>query len=73
MVDHWEARQPGYTRTLKVLKSIDSRLLKNLTVGADGHEAMNVSNVPRTVLVCGADMLESMIKPGVWDQELLEV
>lgn len=65
MVDSWEVeREDGYTRTLYVLESIDQRLKPIFA-----HDGVVV---PRTVLVCGGDVLESMAVPGVWDQSLLE-
>lgn len=67
MTDPWEVSQDGYTRTLYVLESIDRRLKEAFRVD-EGH----MVEIPRTVLVCGGDVIESMAKPDVWDQELLE-
>ena len=76
MVDEWEAAQAGYTRTLHVLDSIDARLraAEGGTEGRaeGGKEARLGRGTPRTVLVCGADVLESMGNPESWDQGLLE-
>lgn len=67
MTDPWEVSQDGYTRTLYVLESIDRRLKQAFR--ADEGQMVEI---PRTVLVCGGDVVESMAKPDVWDQELLE-
>jgi len=64
MVDTWESKQKEYKRTLFVLESIDRRIEKQFS---------ELEAMPRTVLVCGGDLLESMNKPDVWDQVLLEV
>ena len=79
MVDGWEAAQVGYTRTLHVLDSIDARL-RAAEGGADEDGGVrpltpstpSTPSTPRTVLVCGADVLESMGNPELWDQVLLE-
>eukprot|EP00889_Picochlorum_renovo_P004532 jgi/Picre1/31562/NNA_006914.t1 len=67
MTDPWEVSQDGYTRTLYVLESVDRRL--KVAFRADEGQ---IVEIPRTVLVCGGDVVESMAKPDVWDQELLE-
>lgn len=67
MVDTWESKQKEYKRTLFVLESIDRRIERQFSA-RDKMEEM-----PRTVLVCGGDMLESMNRPDIWDQDLLEV
>lgn len=68
MVDDWEAGRAGYTRTLRVLDSVDARVR-----GAMNNNSNDDGVVPaRSVLVCGADVLASMGTPGVWDQALLE-
>ena len=68
MVDDWEAGRAGYTRTLRVLDSVDARVR-----GAMNNNNNDDGVVPaRSVLVCGADVLASMGTPGVWDQALLE-
>jgi nicotinamide mononucleotide adenylyltransferase len=71
MVDSWEVERDGYTRTLYVLEAIDQRL-KPIFAGENKNNNNNDVVVPRTVLVCGGDVLESMAVPGVWDQSLLE-
>ena len=77
MVDSWEAAQAGYTRTLHVLDSVDARLRdaekrSEVEGGTEEGDECDRAGMPRTVLVCGADVLESMAKPDVWDQVLLE-
>lgn len=67
MVDTWESKQKEYKRTQYVLQSIDRRIERQFSARSEELEAM-----PRTVLVCGGDLLESMNRPDVWDQDLLE-
>ena len=55
MVDAWEAGQPGYVRTLAVMRGLKQRL----AVQGCGDDV-------RVVLVCGADLLASFVRPGVW-------
>lgn len=66
MVDSWESKQKEYKRTLFVLESIDRRIERQFSASDQMQE------MPRTVLVCGGDMLESMNRPDIWDQDLLE-
>jgi nicotinic acid mononucleotide adenylyltransferase len=74
MVDSWEAEQPGYCRTLRVLQHVEAAL----RAAAGGAGAQEVEGgggggaVPRVVLVCGADVVQSMRDPSVWPPELLE-
>ena len=81
MVDDWEAGREGYTRTLRVLDSVDARVRDEMgvvhealggEVGTTRVDAPPHPLVPRSVLVCGADVLASMAEPGVWDQGLLD-
>ncbi len=78
MVDGWEAAQAGYTRTLHVLDSIDARLqaaegrIEDAEERSETASARVNSSSPRTVLVCGADVLESMGNSELWDQVFLE-
>lgn len=57
MVDPWEAKQSSYQRTLVVLKRVESSLRASRLV--------NVESL-RVMLLCGADLLESFVNPGVW-------
>lgn len=56
-VDNWEGKQEGYSTTVKVLRHVDEEVKKR---------QKNPQDV-RVILVCGADLLESFNKPGLWD------
>ena len=75
MVDQWEVEQNQYTRTLYVLEHIQHQLAKLFgdpdSPGTKGCPP-GVS-APRTMLVCGADVVESMGDASVWKQDLLQV
>ena len=60
MVDAWEAEQPAYVRTLAVLRRVREAL-----------RLRNAGDDVRVVLVCGADLLSSFGRPGVWIPEHL--
>ncbi|KAL0484831.1 nicotinamide mononucleotide adenylyltransferase [Acrasis kona] len=60
-VDDWEIKQPEYSRTRQVLAHFVESVGKTL----------NRSDVD-IFLLCGADLLESFIKPGVWRPEDVE-
>jgi len=62
-VDTWESSQPVYQTTIVVLDHLHFCLNKNLK---QGEEPIQVK------LLCGADLLESMNKPGVWAPEDIE-
>ena len=85
MVDAWEIEQQQYTRTLHVLDHIETRLKQlftsTLEVSSPGKVETSVSNLskdcppslkPITMLVCGADVVESMGDASIWKQDLLE-
>jgi len=88
MVDPWEVEQKDYTRTLYALQSIRQRLermykeseMVESSRGASTTSPPIVSKkgsipataTPRVVLVCGADVVESMADPAIWRQDLLE-
>lgn len=57
MVDSWEAKQNSYQRTLSVLARID------MVVNFNNYAA---DEKVRVMLLCGTDLLESMVTPGVW-------
>ena len=59
-IDDWEVSQNEYSRTLFVLKHFESELQNQF--GEDGKRV-------RVILLCGADLLESFVKPGVWIPE----
>ena len=81
MVDPWEVEQKEYTRTLFVLQHVHRRLkeLFESNGGAAGAAEPSAPPggcppvAPRVVLVCGADVVESMTDPTIWRQDLLEV
>ncbi|GAQ77772.1 Nicotinate/nicotinamide mononucleotide adenyltransferase [Klebsormidium nitens] len=65
MVDPWEALQADFQRSIKVLKRIQQ-----------GVNAARPEGMPpvRLMLVCGADLLESFSRPGVWiEAQLREI
>ena len=88
MADPWEVKQKQYTRTLHVLEAVERRLKdalglkqsgeeKELTgtktdAGSDKGGLLQMAETPRTMLVCGADVLQSMLNPSIWRQDLLE-
>jgi len=55
-VHEWEAQQPEYVRTVFVLDKIQAELFQK---DPDVH----------VYLLCGADLVESFAKPGVWSEE----
>ncbi|WOL09996.1 hypothetical protein Cni_G18750 [Canna indica] len=57
MVDPWEAKQSSYQRTLTVLSRIQGSLCHG---GSIKKESLKV------LLLCGSDLLESFVIPGVW-------
>eukprot|EP01018_Ginkgo_biloba_P036572 Gb_24605 [translate_table: standard] len=57
MVDPWEAKQSNYQRTLTVLGRVELSLRASGLVSAESL---------RVMLLCGADLLESFVIPGVW-------
>lgn len=67
MCDPWEAAQPGYQRTLQVLDHFRQFLQDPETVPDLGERRVKI------MLLCGADMLASMVMPGVWIEEQLRV
>jgi nicotinamide mononucleotide adenylyltransferase len=60
MVDPWEATQSSYQRTLTVLSRVEA---------AVNSRTFAAEEKVRVMLLCGADLLESMTKPGVWIPE----
>ncbi|KDD77093.1 hypothetical protein H632_c21p1 [Helicosporidium sp. ATCC 50920] len=83
MVDGWEAAQPTYTRSLFVLQRMQRQLAEiwagglparsNTIVAAGSTVDAGSRNLtpPRTILVCGGDVLHSMTDPRAWKQDLL--
>jgi len=80
MVDPWEVEQRDYTRTLFVLQRVRRKLdqLFNQQPGHHGGTTLGAApqgcppKAPKVVLVCGADVVESMADPSIWRQDLLE-
>lgn len=62
MVDPWEALQPTYQRTLKVLARVRDAL----------QDVSANSGSIRVMLLCGADLLESFTVPGIWIPDQVE-
>lgn len=77
MVDAWEAAQPHYTRTLVELQRVQAELGRAFSAEERGGGGVLATSggpppSPRAVLVCGADVLESMADPSLWRQDLLD-
>jgi len=60
MVDAWESQQKQYQTTIIVLDHINYCLNAHLPEGEEPYQVR---------LVCGADLLDSFNKPGVWAPE----
>ncbi|KAL8150691.1 hypothetical protein V2J09_020499 [Rumex salicifolius] len=65
MVDPWEANQSTYQRTLTVLSRVKSSL-------AHGEGLQYLEGSFQVMLVCGSDLLESFVVPGVWIPEQMQ-
>ena len=64
----WEASQPELTRTLRVLQSYQAELDAHLAgVGDAPHKFAKY----RAMLVCGEDLLMSILTPGAWREDLV--
>jgi len=77
-LDPWEAQQPVYMRTLEVMDHVRERITQGdwsgLSPPISESEASSLGRVDkssRVVLVCGADLVHSFLKPGVWKDEHL--
>lgn len=70
MVDPWEATQPAYMPTAQVLDHFAHEI--NTVIGgvetADGSSRRPV----RIALLAGADLIQTMSTPGVWDSKDLD-
>ena len=79
MVDAWEVGQQQYTRTLHVLQHLQRRLSEMFAQSSNVHplqgcgDGSPLEQQPRTVLVCGADVVETRVDASIWKQDLLEV
>jgi nicotinamide mononucleotide adenylyltransferase len=82
MVDPWEAMQPQYVPTANVLDhfeaEIDAALRRDGLVTDDGRyggveSADGTTRLrPRIAVLAGADLIQTMSTPGVWDASDLE-
>lgn len=63
MVDEWEAKQPAYVTTIRVLERVDEALNK-------GKAAQEPKT--RVLFLCGADVIDTMAIPGVWADRDIE-
>ncbi|KAL9101884.1 MAG: hypothetical protein Q9163_002905 [Psora crenata] len=67
-VDDWEALNPSYVPTARVLDHFDEEIKKLGGLKTDGGEVKPV----RVALLAGADLISTFAKPGVWDKRDLE-
>ncbi|KAL9126299.1 MAG: hypothetical protein Q9217_004625 [Psora testacea] len=67
-VDDWEALNPSYVPTARVLDHFDEELKKLGGVEAEYGERKPV----RVALLAGADLISTFAKPGLWDKKDLE-
>lgn len=70
MVDPWEAIQPAYVPTAQVLDHFEHEIntVRGGVLAADGTTRRPV----RIALLAGADLIQTMSTPGVWDEEDLD-
>jgi nicotinamide mononucleotide adenylyltransferase len=71
MIDPWEAMQSHYVPTAQVLDHFEEELNRELGPGvesADGTEYLK----PRVAVLAGADLIQTMSTPGLWDSEDLD-
>ncbi len=69
MVDDWEAIKPYYTRTALVLDHFQHEINE---VRGGVQTATGESRPVHIALLSGADLIQTMSIPGVWEQEDLE-
>ncbi|KAL5615085.1 hypothetical protein BROUX41_005144 [Berkeleyomyces rouxiae] len=70
-VDPWEALQPHYVPTARVLDHLEEEIscaLPDGVLSADGTTYVK----PRIALLAGADLVQTMSTPGVWSPEDLD-
>ena len=76
MVDPWEARQPEYVPTAKILDHFDHEL--NQVRGGVDVQVQDEENPgsykiekrkARIVLLAGSDLIQTMSEPGVWAEK----
>ncbi|KAI1777071.1 Nucleotidylyl transferase [Hypoxylon cercidicola] len=70
MVDPWEALQPDYMPTAKVLDHFEHEInqVRNGILSADGETRRPV----KIMLLAGADLIGTMSTPGVWAEKDLD-
>src|SRR5688572_984728 len=61
MTDSWESQQKEYQRTIVVLEHFHHQL--------NEHLRERYQSEIRALFLCGADLVESFAKPGVWADE----
>lgn len=61
MTDSWESQQKEYQRTIVVLEHFHHQL--------NEHLKARYNREVRAMFLCGADLVESFAKPGVWAEE----
>lgn len=69
MVDDWEAAKREYTRTAFVLDHFDEEINR---IHGGIRTASGSSKRAQIALLSGADLLDTMSKPGVWAEEDLD-
>lgn len=76
MVDPWEARQPAYVPTAKILDHFDHEV--NVVRGGvdvkvpdedNEGEFKLVKRKARIILLAGSDLIQTMSEPGVWEEK----
>jgi nicotinamide mononucleotide adenylyltransferase len=66
MVDPWEAMQKDYQRTVVVLDRFDREI--NAALGGGVEATDGKRKRVRIALVAGADLIQSMLVPGLWSE-----
>lgn len=61
MTDSWESQQKEYQRTVVVLEHFHHQL--------NEHLKARYNKEVRAMFLCGADLVESFAKPGVWAED----
>ena len=70
----WEVEQPGWSTTAATLSAYSS-IINAAYPAQRSHAAFALPSSPavRVVLLCGADLVESFLVPGLWAAEDLDV
>jgi len=74
----WEAEQTYWTRTRTALDEYKSQIIKAMKSDSQSYELIpglsSAADVPRLLLVCGGDLLETFSTPGLWqDEDITEI